>query len=82
MAEDFEFRDKQLSDTDLEIEARLRPQVFSDFDGQKKIVKNLRVFVEAARLRGHEFLLQHRCTCKIQCWGQGDVNIFNRRPGI
>ncbi len=51
MEEEFEFREKQLSDSDLEIEARLRPQIFSAFDGQKKIVKNMKVFVEAARLR-------------------------------
>jgi Holliday junction DNA helicase RuvB len=51
MEEDFEFRSKQLSDTDMEIEARLRPAAFSDFDGQHKIVENLKVFVEAARLR-------------------------------
>ena len=51
MAEDFEFRGKDLTDTDLEMEARLRPAVFSDFDGQKKIVENLKIFVEAARLR-------------------------------
>jgi len=51
MTEDFEFREKQLSAADLEIEARLRPHIFSDFDGQHKIVENLKVFVEAARLR-------------------------------
>lgn len=51
MVEDFEFRDKELTDADLEIEARLRPAAFSDFDGQKKIVENLKIFVEAARLR-------------------------------
>lgn len=51
MVEDFEFRAKSLSDDDLEIEARLRPSEFSDFDGQKKIVENLKIFVEAARLR-------------------------------
>jgi len=51
MVEDFEFREEKLSDKDLEIEARLRPQVFSDFDGQHKVVENLKVFVEAARLR-------------------------------
>ena len=51
MEEDFEFRDKELSATELEIESRLRPQVFSDFDGQKKIVENLKVFVKAAKLR-------------------------------
>ena len=51
MTEDFEFREEQLSAKDIEIEARLRPQEFSDFDGQHKIVENLKVFVEAARLR-------------------------------
>jgi Holliday junction DNA helicase RuvB len=51
MAEDFEFRGKQIADGDPELEARLRPSVFSDFDGQKKVVDNLKVFVEAARLR-------------------------------
>lgn len=51
MEEDFEFREEQLSDKDQEIEARLRPQIFSDFDGQFKVVENLKVFVEAARLR-------------------------------
>ncbi len=51
MVEDFEFRDKDLSDAELEIEAKLRPAEFSDFDGQKKIVENLKIFVKAARLR-------------------------------
>jgi Holliday junction DNA helicase RuvB len=51
MVEDYEFRDEELSEKDLEIESRLRPAVFSDFDGQKKIVENLKIFVEAARLR-------------------------------
>ena len=51
MAEDFDFREEHVSDKDQEIEARLRPQVFSDFDGQHKVVENLKVFVEAARLR-------------------------------
>jgi len=51
MEEDFEFREKDLTDADLEIEARLRPAAFLDFDGQQKIVDNLKIFVEAARLR-------------------------------
>ena len=51
MPEEFEFRENQLSEKELEIEARLRPNRFSDFDGQRKIVDNLKVFVEAARLR-------------------------------
>ena len=40
-----------MSDRDLEMEARLRPQRFLYFEGQKKIVENLKVFVEAAKLR-------------------------------
>ena len=51
MDEDFTFRERQLSDRDLEMEARLRPQRFLYFEGQKKIVENLKVFVEAAKLR-------------------------------
>ena len=51
MAEEFEFRGKDLSQGELEIEASLRPHQFHDFDGQLKVVDNLKVFVEAARLR-------------------------------
>ena len=51
MEEDFEFRDETVSDKEQEVEARLRPANFSDFDGQKKIVENLKIFVEAAKLR-------------------------------
>ena len=35
-----------------EVENSIRPQSFSDFAGQDKILENLRVFVKAARLRG------------------------------
>lgn len=51
MSEDFEIRKDDLSGVEQEVEARLRPQEFGDFDGQKKIVDNLKVFVEAAKLR-------------------------------
>jgi Holliday junction DNA helicase RuvB len=51
MVDDFKFRDENLSANELEIEARLRPAEFAGFDGQEKIVKNLKIFVEAARLR-------------------------------
>ena len=37
--------------TDREYENALRPLSFDDFSGQHKVVDNLRVFVEAARLR-------------------------------
>lgn len=51
MAEEFEIRGEDLSQNELEIEASLRPAQFKDFDGQMKIVDNLKVFVEAAKLR-------------------------------
>ena len=61
MNEEYSFREKKLSERDLEIEARLRPHIFSDFEGQRKIVDNLKVFVEAARLRDEalDHLLLH-----------------------
>lgn len=42
----------RLSPTEREIEKVLRPQAFEDFTGQQKILDNLRVFVQAAKLRG------------------------------
>ena len=38
--------------TDREYENALRPLAFEDFNGQQKVVDNLRVFVEAAKHRG------------------------------
>ena len=38
--------------SDRDIEKALRPLNFNDFSGQEKIVANLRVFVQAARMRG------------------------------
>jgi len=43
---------KFLTKTELEIEKVLRPVSFDDFAGQKNVVDNLKVFVEAAKLRG------------------------------
>lgn len=43
---------ERLSATERDIEKVLRPQAFEDFTGQEKILANLRVFVQAARLRG------------------------------
>ncbi len=37
---------------DKEIERALRPLTFSDFAGQDKIVENLKIFVQAAKMRG------------------------------
>ena len=38
--------------SDKDFEKALRPNRFGDFNGQEKIIENLRVFVAAARLRG------------------------------
>lgn len=44
--------ESELSTDDRKIEKALRPQLLSDFSGQPKIVENLKVFIEAAKLRG------------------------------
>ncbi|MBD5371379.1 MAG: Holliday junction branch migration DNA helicase RuvB [Bacteroides sp.] len=38
--------------SDGDVEKALRPLAFDDFSGQEKIIANLRVFVQAARMRG------------------------------
>lgn len=38
--------------TPLEDERQLRPKVLPDFTGQKKLTDNLKVFIEAAKMRG------------------------------
>ena len=53
MAEDFDRRSEQQGSAEKEFENALRPLKFSDFNGQKKVVDNLEVFVEAAKYR-HE----------------------------
>ncbi len=51
MNEDFELRKIQLTEEEREIDRSIRPKDFSDFNGQDKLVQNLKVFVQAARLR-------------------------------
>lgn len=52
MNDDFNIRDEHVSPQEKEFENALRPLKFDDFSGQKKVVDNLRVFVEAAKYRG------------------------------
>ncbi len=52
MAEDFNIREERLSKAEKDFENALRPLRFDDFSGQKKVVENLEVFVEAAKYRG------------------------------
>ncbi len=50
MSEDFDIRnDNKSSDSDIDI--KLRPIGFQEFSGQGQVVENLRVFVQAARMR-------------------------------
>ncbi len=49
MIEDFDIRGQM---TEKEQDNALRPLSFDDFAGQQKIVENLRIFVQAARMRG------------------------------
>ena len=52
MNEKFDIRGSRNTHSDKEFENALRPLSFSDFSGQEKIVSNLGIFVQAARMRG------------------------------
>jgi Holliday junction DNA helicase RuvB len=51
MEEDFDFRQEDFTGDEKEFEQKLRPVRFSEFAGQNKITDNLKVFVEAAKMR-------------------------------
>ncbi len=51
MNENLDATGESLSKTELEIEKVLRPTQFEDFAGQRKMIENLKVFVEAAKQR-------------------------------
>ncbi|MCQ2134632.1 MAG: Holliday junction branch migration DNA helicase RuvB [Bacteroidales bacterium] len=42
----------QGTDKDKDLDGIIRPQELTDFTGQEKIISNLKVFIQAARLRG------------------------------
>ena len=52
MNDELDIRGQRFSDKDLELDKKLRPLTFHDFNGQKQIVENLEVFVKAAIMRG------------------------------
>ena len=52
MDETFDIRRQEVSSAEKDFENALRPLKFDDFSGQKTIVENLQVFVEAAKYRG------------------------------
>ena len=49
MSENFNIRN--INDKDPEFDKSLRPKTFDDFNGQEKLVENLKVYVEASMLR-------------------------------
>ena len=51
MADFLDIRGNSFNDTEKELDKQLRPLQFRDFRGQKKVVENLHVFFEAAKLR-------------------------------
>ena len=52
MNDKFDIRGNRNAHSDREFENALRPLSFGDFSGQEKIVSNLNIFVQAARMRG------------------------------
>lgn len=52
MNDKFDIRGNRNAHSDKEFENALRPLSFGDFSGQEKIVSNLNIFVQAARMRG------------------------------
>ncbi len=49
---EFDIRDQNQGENEKEVEQKLRPIEFENFFGQEKVVENLKVFVQAAKLRG------------------------------
>ena len=52
MDDNFDIRNESLTPKEKEFEKALRPLQFSDFNGQQKVVENLDIFVQAAKMRG------------------------------
>lgn len=52
MESNFDIRNQNLSDKEKDLDKALRPLNFEDFSGQDKVVENLKIFVQAARMRG------------------------------
>ncbi|MBN1143137.1 MAG: Holliday junction branch migration DNA helicase RuvB [Bacteroidales bacterium] len=51
MENDILYRDGLVNEEEREIDKSIRPKSFEDFSGQEKLVENLKVFVEAAKIR-------------------------------
>lgn len=51
MTDELDLHNRSFSDRDNELDGQLRPLSFQDFKGQDQIVSNLKVFVQAAKMR-------------------------------
>ena len=51
MNEHLDPTNEHFSNTEREIEKKLRPLSFDDFTGQAAVLENLKIFVEAAKMR-------------------------------
>jgi Holliday junction DNA helicase RuvB len=52
MNENLDATNKNFNSEEIDVEKKLRPLTFDDFTGQEQILENLKIFVEAANLRG------------------------------
>ncbi|MDD2564213.1 MAG: Holliday junction branch migration DNA helicase RuvB [Salinivirgaceae bacterium] len=52
MDESFDIRNPNLENLEADPDQGLRPLTFDDFQGQQQILENLRIFVQAAKMRG------------------------------
>ena len=52
MDESFDIRNPNLENSEPDPDQRLRPLTFDDFQGQQQILENLKIFVQAAKMRG------------------------------
>ena len=52
MNENLDPTDENFTPEEIEVENKLRPITFDDFAGQDQVLENLKIFVQAANLRG------------------------------
>ena len=52
MDDAIDFRNQEINENEKAFENALRPSHFDEFNGQQQIVENLKIFVEAAKMRG------------------------------
>jgi len=52
MNENLDATNKDFNSEEIDVEKKLRPLTFDDFTGQEQVLDNLKIFVQAANLRG------------------------------